>query len=380
MGTCCFLTWPSTASSALQRLWPTGDEPPPSSIGIILLLAAAAIPSLPSARPVQTEHGLAARVSRSPNIDVWLRSIRGEDRTDDDSVLHLPLLEAALSSVSCLAHAYMGAFAFSGYDSRRLANCGFSWFGPAAYARYGCRERGAHPPVPFALGQLQVLSSPLVRALAASDAVNAFASTAEARAHEMFRLGNDGFEDTVLGLLLARAVEPSLPLAAALGTAGHETARASPHAIVRVNIGSRAWHNLGCMSLTGMFRQPSRSSMVVHGVRSSSAMAYVHRLLGGPRSAGEGAVTSTQDALSEDMRDTVTCLNSLNTTEAPLSRMRGWCERCVGTKGSRGAKRGLEPLPPECQFGSDGRRGSRGQPMALARASCLRHGLLRLTR
>ena len=36
--------------------------------------------------------------------------------------------------------------------------CGFSWLGPRAYHRYGCRGNGAHPPVPFVLGGLQVLS------------------------------------------------------------------------------------------------------------------------------------------------------------------------------------------------------------------------------
>ena len=294
-----------------------------------------------------------------------------KSRTDDDAFLHLPLLEATLARLSCLSLVYLGAFAFSGYDARRLANCGFSWFGPAAYARYRCGERGAHPPIPFALGQLQVLSHRLVTALAAAKSVNAFAIAAEARAEAMSREGNDGFEDSVLGLVLTREVEPSLPLASIQDASG--TSRY--HTIVRVNIGAKAWHNLGCMSHTGMFRQPSRASMVVHGVRSSAAMSYVHHLMTDPSSGQSAHISHAPGGLARrggETPDTVTCLNSLNGTEGPLSRMKGWCERCVGT---HGAGKRLE-LPPTCQFGSDGRRGSRGQPMAFARMSCVRHGLL----
>ena len=80
-------------------------------------------------------------------------------QVDDDSFLNLPRLEAALGRLRCVAHLYYGGGGFAGYHPTRYVMCGFSWLGPRAYHRYGCRGDGAHPPVPFALGGLQALMS-----------------------------------------------------------------------------------------------------------------------------------------------------------------------------------------------------------------------------
>jgi len=83
---------------------------------------------------------------------------------DDDSFLNLPRLEAALGRLRCVPHLYYGGGGFAGYHPTRYVMCGFSWLGPRAYHRYGCRGDGAHPPVPFALGGLQALMSSSGRA------------------------------------------------------------------------------------------------------------------------------------------------------------------------------------------------------------------------
>ena len=86
-------------------------------------------------------------------------------KVDDDSLVHLPLLEASLEPVRCLRRLYYGAVGFTGYQPLGFKNCGFAWSGGAAYERYGCAATGAHPAFPFVLGQLQVLTSPLISPL-----------------------------------------------------------------------------------------------------------------------------------------------------------------------------------------------------------------------
>ena len=89
-------------------------------------------------------------------------------KADDDSFVHVPLVERHLTRLSCVRRLYLGAIAFTGYQPRGFSNCGFAWGGDGAYHKYGCERGGAHPPYPFALGQLQALSSDAAHALAAS--------------------------------------------------------------------------------------------------------------------------------------------------------------------------------------------------------------------
>ena len=83
-------------------------------------------------------------------------SLQHVAKVDDDSFLNLPRLETRLARVRCVPYLYYGGGGYAGYHPTQYRMCGFSWLGPRAYHRYGCRGNGAHPPVPFALGGLQV--------------------------------------------------------------------------------------------------------------------------------------------------------------------------------------------------------------------------------
>ena len=50
------------------------------------------------------------------------------------------------------------------------------------------------------------------------------------------------------------------------------------------------------------------------------------------------ACTSRAVVEEEDMRDTVTCLNSLNTTEGAVTRMRTWCQSCASAAATNQAE------------------------------------------
>ena len=90
-------------------------------------------------------------------------------KVDDDSFVHLPNLEADLARLHCVRHLSYGRFAWLGVRPSPLAVCGFSWPAiPHAYLRRGCASRGFHPPTPFAVGMLQLLSRDVVLSLAAS--------------------------------------------------------------------------------------------------------------------------------------------------------------------------------------------------------------------
>ena len=79
-----------------------------------------------------------------------------------------------------------------------LCGSGFAWAGGAAYYRYGCEAAGAHPPFPFALGQLQALSLDAAAALAASRDATEFAAAAEAVPTI------NANEDSAIGFMMSR--------------------------------------------------------------------------------------------------------------------------------------------------------------------------------
>ena len=113
--------------------------------------------------------GCVKQVSIGKLHSFWVeaaRLLRGVDGTeaplvakvDDDSFVNLPLLEASVHPLRCVRRLYYGAVGFTGYLPVGFKNCGFAWSGGGSYAKYGCERVGAHPPFPFVLGQLQVLS------------------------------------------------------------------------------------------------------------------------------------------------------------------------------------------------------------------------------
>lgn len=266
-------------------------------------------------------------------------------KSDDDAFVHVRSLEAALVKLHCMPFAYFGAFAFTGYHPLKRSNCGFSWLGSSAYERYNCSSHGAHPPFPFALGQLQVLSAGLVRALAAADDTTTFAAAAEAQV---------GFEDSALGYLISRLVRSHR---ARTRPGGNASTTQPALQITYVPLSSRHWHNLGCFARTGIYRHPSRESIIVHAVKTSGGMHYVERAL--------NATTAPSDAV-----DLVRCLNALDQEMGPISRKLGWCRRCTTVGVERNG-----PAWAFCGFNAADRRGQQ-RSLALARESCTRHGLI----
>ena len=179
-------------------------------------------------------------------------------KVDDDSFLHVPNLEHHLHLMSCFPRLVYGTIAFSGYSPATYSKCAFSWGAKGPYKKYRCADRGFHPPVPFATGPMQVLSSQLVSELAQFSAVSTFCDRAEA----LLDLGVwDKAEDTTLGFWLS-----NLPLQEAI-TFTHAEARKA--------------HNLGCYKTQHLYRPPANGSVLIHFVKKPLGFQYIWRTLGG---------------------------------------------------------------------------------------------------
>ena len=171
--------------------------------------------------------------------------------------------------------------------------CGFSWSGPRAYHRYGCLKGGAHPPVPFALGGLQVLSAPLVSFLAASADVAAFVAQADAtldynEARRMDRVVND---DVMLGYWLAaapRAFNVTYAFVNAL-TPNADCPACRPGAHCRGN---------------GMYKPPNNASVLLHNIKNPRWLPYVWSVV------AEGAEYRTAECrrANADQRSETACV------------------------------------------------------------------------
>ena len=265
----------------------------------------------------------AAQLMR-PQLHSSVQPLRHVGKVDDDSFVNAPLLLEILDRLHCWQRLYFGAFGFTGYQPRGFQNCGFAWGGGGSYAKYGCAQAGAHPPFPFAFGQLQILSGALVRALARSSDAAEFAAAAEALPNLQTN------EDSALGLWLTR-----------LRHVGYVTLSAS------------SWHNLGCFPSSGMYRQPNNATLVAHRLITLEAMRYVWRVM----HDGEPA-------------DALQCTNAMirgSNKPGPLSRLRGWCKRCT----SSNATQYHGSAPHGCGDVAGNRLRS-----ALLRGSCVHHQLL----
>ena len=134
-------------------------------------------------------------------------SVRHVGRADDDVFVNLPQLHASLAQLHCLPHAVLGSVAYAGYNAKTFTKCGFSWgfnpkrFNASAFVRYGCQKSGAHAPVPFVNGPLQVLSAALARHIGTDAAVAEFARRAGAARIDPAKYGYDRHEDVALGRL-----------------------------------------------------------------------------------------------------------------------------------------------------------------------------------
>lgn len=224
-------------------------------------------------------------------------------KADDDSFVNVPLLERMLSRLHCAPRLYLGAIAFVGFHPLHLRNCGFAWAGGRAWEKYGCASTGAHPPFPFALGQLQVMAASLATSLAQSVEARALATSAEAQPN------NNANEDAAIGFMLNR-----------LGN------------VTYVSLGKNAWHNLGCFPTSGMYRPPgANSSVVVHRLLTIAALRYAWSVM--------------HDG---EKPNVVRCQNAvMKWGEGPVERLRGWCNLCTSDtswKLRAGAPRGCAEL------------------------------------
>lgn len=242
-------------------------------------------------------------------------------KADDDSFVNLPLLEQMLSKLHCVERLYLGALAFVGFHPLHLRNCGFAWGGSRAYERYGCAATGAHPPVPFALGQLQVMAAPLAARLAASAEARALADRAEDQPN------TNANEDAAIGLMVSRLRN-----------------------VTYVSLSKNSWHNLGCFPTSGMYRPPAaNSSVVVHRLITIAALRYAWSVL------RDGARPNV-----------VTCHNAaLKWSEGGVERLRGWCKLCTADETWK--------LPGKAPRGCDDLGGSRYY-LARLRQSCAELG------
>ena len=244
-------------------------------------------------------------------------------KADDDSFVNMPMLERLLEKLHCVPRLYLGALAFTGFHPQYLRNCGFAWAGGGAYHKYGCEATGAHPPYPFALGQLQVLSTPLAATLAASPGASDLAATAESRPNV------NANEDSAIGFMISH-----LPN------------------VTYVSLGKSSWHNLGCFPTSGMYRQPARNvSIVVHRLLTVASLRYTWRVL-------EGGMVP----------DSAACMNAaIKWQEGPVERLRRFCERCTSAEWKRyGGK-----APHGCN-----EVGGSKAFVGRLREGCVKHGLL----
>ena len=84
-------------------------------------------------------------------------------------------LSQSCALTSCGRGCSWSGGAFAGYHPTRYVMCGFSWKGATrGFGKYGCLAAGAHPPIPFVYGGLQVLSASLIAFVARSPHVAAF--------------------------------------------------------------------------------------------------------------------------------------------------------------------------------------------------------------
>ena len=178
-------------------------------------------------------------------------------KVDDDSFLHVPNLLQALSAQQA-PYLVLGGMAFAGYDPKIFRMCGWSWqAGRSAWKARRCGERGFSQPFAFPLGQLQVLSRSLVRALTASEDVAKFSILANASEDLRKR---DSNEDVALGFWIATI------------------AARAPFNVSYVAINDRAT-NLGCFRNGGLYQHPKANAIVVHRIKGAPGMAYVWGML-----------------------------------------------------------------------------------------------------
>ena len=197
-------------------------------------------------------------------------SVRHIAKVDDDTFIHLPVMQSDLDSLHCVNNLYYGIFSHSGYNPITFTKCGFD-YGPAGgrYRRYNCANAtgkahgAAHPPFPWTSGALMLASTPLIVRLASDPAIGEFVrrSADPTLPHQPdMKPGHNTDEDVAMGFWLSRF---------------HRSAVA-PITYVRIN---ERLTNLGCRMHSGLYRPPRNHSVGSHFVKSAGGMEYVWGLL-----------------------------------------------------------------------------------------------------
>lgn len=195
-------------------------------------------------------------------------------KTDDDALVYVPNLMGALSRYTDTQYLCLGKLAFTSYGPS-FRRCGWTW-GPlkSAWGLYKdrkCASKGNPPPFPFAVGMLQLVSSPLVRELAATQGAAEFYRRADARVpRNSTHYYDDAQEDITFGYWLSVAQ------------------RERRFSVRYVHLPEEESHNIGCTMApndkqSDMYRRISdaRTELVLHGLKRPAGMGYAWDVLSG---------------------------------------------------------------------------------------------------
>ena len=183
-------------------------------------------------------------------------------KTDDDAFLHIPRLEVYLRSLECTTALHFGHLVYASQNPHTGWRCiwGRGW-DPWGYKESRCAAGGAHPPVPYAIGALVVLSRAVARWMAHSKEVGRAATTIIDRGGRCARVSQGKAygcgEDAHVGFWASRA----------------------PMEVTYVRANWQVVHDLHCGAKAGSSAfpasVPTNLSIVVHKLKEASAMEYI---------------------------------------------------------------------------------------------------------
>ena len=195
-------------------------------------------------------------------------------KTDDDAVVDAAALAAQLALLRACPQTsgsiFAGHFYFGGFNPHSQKIC--SWtrgWQPVEYRAWGCAESGAFPPVPCAMGALELASADLARWMSASREVHR--AMAHAISVERAQRSSTA-EDTNVGFWISRSPQ-------------RET-------LTYVRLGWKQLHDVKCAPTDGAAfpsRVPERNgagggadpSLVVHKLKAAPGVRYVWSVLRG---------------------------------------------------------------------------------------------------
>ena len=208
-------------------------------------------------------------------------------KVDDDSFIHVPNLLRMLPRRHCAGALHLGNIAWAGYHPMRRVLCGFSWRGRGKYDKYGCARAGAHPPFPFSLGGLQVLSLSAVQALASSERIAAFiegheaidALTAKQRAESLAYAPKNSSAANISTAPTAPTPTYKPTDDVVLGYWLQDLQRSGVSKIRHVDL-KRRMHDISCLQHNSFRREPQQENIMMHSAKTPIMMRYIWNILG----------------------------------------------------------------------------------------------------